>query len=305
VVFSANGAIMGSRINNSGALNLNVGFANTAGRVVSLVEIWEGVPGRNGTMSVLSNSAAYSFTPADGAHVYYAKLTQDDGKILWSAPIWVNQGAAPSGDTTPPTVSASETGNANTITLSAVATDDVGVTKVEFWVDGALKGNSTTAPYSMTLDSRTLPNGTHSLMAKAFDAAGNSGSSAAVSFDISNANTTFVEVESNNTIATANVVGNATTLSGLVGNLKDKDYFQVNLAAGQKIRVDMAGPSGVDYDLYLVTSTGAGLASSEGSTASESLTYTNGRIARPVYIKVQSYSGFSATAPYTLTISYP
>lgn len=305
VVFSANGAIMGSRINNTGALNLNVGFANTTGKTVSLVEIWQGVPGRNGTMTVLSNSATYSHTPTDGPHVYYAKLTQNDGKILWSAPIWVNQGVNDSGDTTPPTVSASQTGNSGTITLSATASDNVGVTKVEFWVDGALKGTLTAPPYSMTLDSRSLPNGTHSLVAKAFDAAGNTASSTPVSFEILNAGASFSEVEPNNTIATANAIGTATTVTGFISSATDKDYFKVDLPANKKIRVDMTGPSGVDYDLYLVTSTGAGLASSEGSTASESLTYANGATARTVYIKVQSYSGFSTTAGYTLTISYP
>ena len=305
LVFSANGAIMGSRIGNTGALNLNVGYANSAGHAVALVEIWQGVPGRNGTMTLLSNSATYSHTPVDGLHVYYAKLTQDDGKILWSAPIWVNQGAAGGGDTTPPTVSASEAGSSGTITLSAIATDDVGVSKVEFWVDGALKGSSSTLPYSLAFDSRTLPNGTHSLIAKAFDAAGNTATSTAVSFSIANANTTLTETSANGSIATANAVGAATTISGLISSERDKDYFKVNLNAGQKIRVDMVGPSGMDYDLYLVTSTGAGLASSEGATASESLTYTNGSTARSVYIKVQSYFGFSAALGYTLTISYP
>jgi hypothetical protein len=305
LVFSANGAIMGSRINSTGAVNLDIGYANTTGRSVSLVEVWEGVPGRNGTMTLLTNNASYSFTPADGLHVYYAKLTQDDGKILWSAPIWVNQGAVANGDTTPPTVSAGETGSSGTITLSANASDNVGVTKVEFWVDGALKGTATAAPYSMTMDSRSLPNGSHSLIAKAFDAAANSASSTAVSFSIANAGASISETESNGTIATANAVGSATSVSGFISSSTDKDYFKVNLAAGQKIRVDMAGPSGVDYDLYLVTSTGAGLASSEGTTASESLTYTNGSTARTVYIKVQSYSGFSTTAGYTLSISYP
>jgi len=305
LVFSANGAIMGSRINNQGALNLNIGFANTAGKTVSLVEIWQGVPGRNGTMTVLSNSATYSHTPTDGLHVYYARVTQNDGKILWSAPIWVNQGAANNGDTTPPAVGASETGNSGNITLSATASDNVGVAKVEFWVDGALKGTDTTAPYSMTLDSRTLPNGAHSLVAKAFDAAANSASSTPVAFSIANANAGTSETESNNTIATANAVGTATTVTGFVSSVSDKDYFKIDLPANKKIRVDMTGPSGVDYDLYLVTSAGAGLASSEGTTASESLTYTNGTSARTVYIKVQSYSGFSTTSGYTLTINYP
>lgn len=306
LVFSANGAVMGSRINNNGPLNLNVGFANTAGRTVSLVEVWEGVPGRNGTMSLLTNSATHSFTPTEGQHVYYAKLTQNDGKVLWSAPIWVTQGTGSgTGDTTPPTVSAATTGASGTITLTAVASDNIGVTKVEFWVDGALKGTDTTQPYSVAMDSRSLPNGTHSLLAKAFDAAGNSASSSAVTFDVSNVGSAIGEAESNGSITTANAVGSATSVTGFISTTTDKDYFRVNLAAGQKIRVDMTGPSGVDYDLYLVTSSGAGLASSEGTTASESLTFTNGSTARAVYIKVQSYSGASTSAGYTLGISYP
>ncbi len=305
VVFSANGSIMGSRINNTGPLNLNIGFANTNGKTVSKVEVWQGVPGRNGTMTVLTNSATYSFTPDDGMHVYYAKLTQNDGKILWSAPIWVNQGAATNGDTTPPTVSASETGTSGTITLSATASDDVGVTKVEFWVDGALKGTSTAAPYTMTLDSTTLPNGSHSLVAKAFDAAANSTASTPVAFTVTNAGASLAETEPNNTIATANVVGTATTITGYISTASDRDYYRFDLPPNKKIRVDMSGPSGVDYDLHLVSSSGAGLTSSEGPTASESLTFTNGSSARTVFLHVQSYSGSSATTPYVLTITYP
>ncbi|HEX9082000.1 MAG TPA: Ig-like domain-containing protein, partial [Holophagaceae bacterium] len=101
------------------------------------------------------------------------------------------------GDTVPPTVSASETGTSGTITLSATATDNVGVTKVEFYVDGALKGTDTASPYTMTLDSTTLANGSHSLVAKAYDAAGNVGTSATASFSVSNSSTTPTNVISN------------------------------------------------------------------------------------------------------------
>jgi hypothetical protein len=120
LVFSANGAIMGSRINNSGVLNLNVGFANTAGRPCRWWRSGRACRAQR-HHDRADQQRHYSHTPTDGAHVYYAKLTQDDGKILWSAPIWVNQGAANNGDTTPPTVSASQTGNSGTITLSATA----------------------------------------------------------------------------------------------------------------------------------------------------------------------------------------
>jgi hypothetical protein len=58
---------------------------------------------------------------------------------------------------------------------------------VEFYVDGVLKGSDTTSPYSMTLDSTTLTNASHTLTAKAYDAAGNIGTSTGVSFTVSNA----------------------------------------------------------------------------------------------------------------------
>ena len=110
-------------------------------------------------------------------------------QAVWNAFHGINVGAAwtSSTDTTAPTVSASESGTSGTITFSATATDNVGVTKVEFYVDGVLKGSDTTSPYSMTLDSTTLTNATHTLTAKAYDAAGNVGTSAGVSFTVSNA----------------------------------------------------------------------------------------------------------------------
>lgn len=304
VVFSANGHIMGERFDNTGALNLNVGFANPNGRTVALTEIYEGVPGRNGTVTVLSNSPALSITPSMGLHFYYAKLTQDDGKVLWSAPLWVNQTVS-GADTTPPTVSASVTGSTGLITLGATASDNVGVAKVELWLDGGLKATLTSAPYKLDVDSAMLANGTHSLVAKAFDAAGNSTASTPLSFDVSNVSAGMTETEPNNTVAAANPVADRTTITGFISSASDKDYFSVNLAPNQRLRVDMVGPTGIDYDLYLVTSTGAGLARSETSTSSESMTYTNGTAARTVYIKVQSYSGSSATKAYTLTVSYP
>jgi hypothetical protein len=95
LVLAANGRLMGERIANSGALALSVGYASSsAGRSAATVEIFEGVPGRNGTVTRLANAASANITPTNGEHFYYAKVTQDDGKILWSAPVWVAQGSA-------------------------------------------------------------------------------------------------------------------------------------------------------------------------------------------------------------------
>jgi hypothetical protein len=157
---------------------------------VASVVMFEGVPGRNGTVTELSTSATTTITPEPGEHFYYARVTQEDGAMLWSAPVWVTQSG--SSDTIVPAVSAGASGTSGAITLSSTASDNVGVTHVEFYVDAILKGSDAAAPYAMTLDSTTLANGRHSLTAKAYDAAGNVGTSGAASFSISNGATQLI-----------------------------------------------------------------------------------------------------------------
>jgi hypothetical protein len=190
LVLTANGHVMGERFSSSGSLTLTANYASTSGQTAQRVQFFEGVPGRNGTVAQLTEgSGTYTFTPATGQHFYYALVTQANGLRLWSAPVWVTQGSG-GGDTTPPSVSASESGSTGTITLSATASDNVGVSRVEFYVDGALKGSDTSSPYSLALDSNTLANGSHTLTAKAFDAAGNNATSTGVPFSVSNTTAT-------------------------------------------------------------------------------------------------------------------
>lgn len=185
IILTANGRLMGERFSNSGPLTLLSNFASSSGKTATTVQIFEGVPKRNGTVTLLSTTASTTITPTVGEHFYYAKITQNDGNILWSAPVWVTQTAS-TGDTTAPTISATETGSSGSITLSANASDNVGVTKVDFFIDNVLKGSKAAAPYSLNIDSTTLSNGSHALTAKAYDAANNVGTSSAVSFTVNN-----------------------------------------------------------------------------------------------------------------------
>jgi hypothetical protein len=93
LIFTANGYIMGERFDNRGALTLSVRFASSSGRSVAALDIMEGVPGRNGEVKPLPGVASgeTSIAPSPGPHFYYARITQDDGRQLWSAPVWVNQ----------------------------------------------------------------------------------------------------------------------------------------------------------------------------------------------------------------------
>jgi len=78
--------------------------------------------------------------------------------------------APPSVGITSPLNSASVSG---VVTVSVNASDNVGVTKVEFYVNGLLKGTDTASPYAFSWDTTSLAAGTYTLMAKAYDAAGN------------------------------------------------------------------------------------------------------------------------------------
>ena len=50
-----------------------------------------------------------------------------------------------------------------TVTVAANASDNVGVTRVELCVDGALTGTDTSSPYQISWNTTTASNGGHAL----------------------------------------------------------------------------------------------------------------------------------------------
>jgi phospholipase C len=98
----------------------------------------------------------------------------------------------PTPDTTAPTVSvsapASDATLSGTVALSANASDNVGVTGVQFLVNGTAVGAEvTTSPYSVNWDTTAVSNGSgYSITARARDAAGNQTTSTAVSVTVNN-----------------------------------------------------------------------------------------------------------------------
>ncbi|MFL5274057.1 MAG: S8 family serine peptidase [Anaeromyxobacteraceae bacterium] len=133
-------------------------------------------------------------TPADVATALLANATPGAlaGIGLGSANTLLYAGfvAAVPADTTPPTVAVTaplaDTTVSGAVTLSAAAADDVGVSRVDFFVDGAFEGTSTTAPYAIAWDSTLVGNGAHALSALATDLSGNASTSAGVLVTVSN-----------------------------------------------------------------------------------------------------------------------
>ncbi|MCX8129035.1 MAG: Ig-like domain-containing protein [Clostridia bacterium] len=102
----------------------------------------------------------------------------------------------------------------NTVTVSANASDGTGgVTKVEFYVGTIQIGEDTTSPYSVSWNTRTQANGTCSLTSKAYDAAGNIGTSAPVSVTVNNTVDTLAPTVSISAPAAGATVSGTTTIS--------------------------------------------------------------------------------------------
>jgi biopolymer transport protein ExbD len=111
------------------------------------------------------------------------------GNASSGAQVVVTVSAAPPSDTQPPAVSLTASANTvpvgQSVTLTADATDNVGVAKVEFFRNAAKIGEDGTAPFAFTPPAFTDADiGTHAYTAVASDAAGNSATSNAVTVTV-------------------------------------------------------------------------------------------------------------------------
>ena len=121
-------------------------------------------------------------------------------------------------DTTAPTVSISAPASgatvSGTITVAATASDNVAVASVQFQVDGSNLGAAVTAaPYSRSLVTTTLANGTHNLTAVAVDTSGNKATSAAVSITVNKTSDTTPPTVSISAPATGATVSGTITVA--------------------------------------------------------------------------------------------
>jgi hypothetical protein len=94
-------------------------------------------------------------------------------------------------DSTPPTASMTSPSSgatvSGTITVSANASDNVGVAGVQFKLDGSNLGSEdTSSPYSVSWNTSLSSNSSHTLTAIARDAAGNIGTSPSISVTVNN-----------------------------------------------------------------------------------------------------------------------
>lgn len=139
-----------------------------------------------------SASSTWTVTSATSAAIdqtYVAKLTAyDAGATSSIASVQANY-VVIGADSVPPTVSLVTPGDGSqvsgTVAVESAARDDVGVARVEFYVDGALAASDSSAPYSFGWNTRKL-SGSHTLGAVAVDVAGNRSAPHSITVSVSN-----------------------------------------------------------------------------------------------------------------------
>ena len=99
-------------------------------------------------------------------------------------------------DIIPPTTQVTAPANnatvSNTVTVTATASDNVGVTSVQIYIDGTLAGSDATSPYTYSWNTTTYANGSHTICSKAYDAAGNFGMSTTVTVTVNNSSNQLI-----------------------------------------------------------------------------------------------------------------
>jgi len=154
----------------SGTLDIEVSVSDDNG--IAGVEFYiDGVKKYSDTVSPYRyrwDTTQYS----NGTHTFGVVVYDTSGQTAFEQEnVEVDNG----GDTAP-TITLISPGDNETVsgdmTAAAGARDDKGVTKVEFYVDNALKHTDSTAPYQFRTDTAALSEGSHFVKGKVYDTAG-------------------------------------------------------------------------------------------------------------------------------------
>lgn len=207
----------------------------------------------------LMMAAKPALSPAQVESLLYATVTDlgaagrdiyfGHGRIDAAAAV-AAAAAATAADTQAPTVSITSPSASSTVSglalVDVAAGDNVGVTRVELRANGNTVATDTTAPYQLSWDTTQLANGTASLIAYAFDAAGNTKASTSLSVNVAN-----------------NVVADTTppvvTITNPASGKKVSGNVSVTVSAS-----DNSGAAGIKQALYIndvlkATATGSSL----------------------------------------------
>ncbi|EPX65154.1 Flagellar hook-length control protein FliK [Cystobacter fuscus DSM 2262] len=191
----ANGATVSGTVTLSAQASDNVGITEVAFLIDGAVV---------GTDSTPPFTFAWNATAAaNGIHTLAARASDAASNATTSSSITVTVTGGVSDTTAPSVALTSPAANATlagTVSLTATATDNVGITRVEFLVDGAVVGVGTASgsTYSSSWNTTTATPGAHTVRVRASDASGNTTTSAAITVTVDQNSARFTETFSTN-----------------------------------------------------------------------------------------------------------
>jgi hypothetical protein len=188
----------------------------------------------DGALKTTLTTSPYNYTwntgVTLGAHTIQAKAYDTFSNIGTSSTVnvTVTDQTAPTVSITAPAASSFVTGSSVSVTSNA--SDNVGVSGVQFKLDGTnLGAEDLTSPYSITWDTSGATNGAHILTAVARDAAGNTTTSSSVSVTVDNAAPTVsITSPTAGAIVNGTVAINATSADNTGGSGINKVEFYVD-----------------------------------------------------------------------------
>jgi len=136
-----------------------------------------------GAFSSCTSPKAYSGL-ANGSHTFQVRATDAIGNTdgTPASRTWTIDTVVPTGVAiTAPANGASVTGQ---VTITASASDNIGVAQVNFYVDGQLLTSDASAPFSINWNTNKVSTTTHTIYARAVDAAGNTTQSATITVTV-------------------------------------------------------------------------------------------------------------------------
>ena len=250
----ANGATVSGTVTLSATATDNVGVVG--------VQFFRG--GVNGTPLAAEDTAApYSVswnttTVSNGTYTLTARARDAAGNTTTKSVIVT----VANPDTTAPTVSLTAPANgatvSGTVTLSATATDNVGVVGVQFFRGGVngtpLAAEDTAAPYSVSWNTTTVSNGTYTLTARARDAAGNT-TTKSVIVTVANPDTTAPTVSLTAPANGATVSGTVTLSATATDNVGvvGVQFFRGGVNGTPLAAEDTAAPYSVSWNTTTVS----------------------------------------------------
>jgi hypothetical protein len=167
-----------------GTITINASAADTQG--LQKVQFWSGSTYLGYDTTAPYTKSWNSTLVADGVYTLRARAI-DWANNTTDTTIDVTVG---NNDVTPPTASITDPLDgatiSGTITIAATGTDNVGLSKIRFWVDGTYLGYDSTAPYTRAWDSTSVANGPHTIKVQSVDLKNNVSSDVTITVNVSN-----------------------------------------------------------------------------------------------------------------------